>query len=77
MKRRTQLILKLLKKSSGATLTLPKDFLNTEIMEASFTDDLKNALKELKQDNELTVTTERVNDNCIITITLKNETEEV
>jgi len=79
MNRRTELITRLLKKSTSVSLTLPADFLDSEIFDLKFTENLNNAIQELSEDAELTVTTSKVEEDYIVEISLKpvNNEEEI
>ena len=76
MRRRTELLIRLLKKSIGATLRIPKDFIDAETVDYSFSDDLNDALEELHHDADLTIDTETIDENYHITILINQPVDE-
>lgn len=73
---RTNNLITLLKKSTKATLYLPADFLDSNLIDSSISNILNNAITELTQDTDLTVDKELVDDEYMVTVSLKTEKEE-
>ena len=73
MNDRTVNLLKLLKKSNKATLHIPADFFDSELLDSNLTTVLNDALNELLSDDGLTVDKELVDDVYVVTVTIKEE----
>lgn len=72
---RTSNIVKLLQKSNKATLNIPADFFDADLMNSNLTTVLNNALNELISDESLTVSKELVENEYVVTVALKIEDE--